>query len=280
MSVPKVNLAGFAAVLRPRLEFQDAVIVVAIICAATLFAFEYDFFESVDRMSVRERRITVQEYFALTGLLIVSLIGFSVWRLRKQKHEFALRLGAEMAAREALHDAMHDPLTALPNRRALMIAMNAVINDAAASGSHALILLDLNGFKAVNDRHGHGAGDHLLETIARRVRTAVDGTRVPARLGGDEFAVFCPGVRHADEIRLLAHHLVASIEQPIEIAGVELRVGAGAGIAFYPQDAHTTPDLFRCADAALYRAKASKQSAVACHSDAAAQVNSRRALRD
>jgi diguanylate cyclase (GGDEF)-like protein len=261
-------MASPMTAVRPGLKLQDAVIVAAIMCAATLFAFEYEFFESASGMTQGERRITVAEFFALAGLLIVSLIGFSYWRLRQEKHHFRLRLTAEYTAREARHQAMHDPLTGLPNRRALIDAIAAAMNaPSVAPQSHALLLIDLNGFKTINDRFGHPVGDQLLQTIARRLSAAGDGHSIAARLGGDEFAVLCTGVADAEEVRELAQRIVASLKAPIRIAGEVHRVGAGVGIAFYPQDALTERDMFRLADAALYRAKATGRSAVCCHQE-------------
>lgn len=269
MSLSQAHLLDLASLLRPRLAVQDAILLVATICAATLFAFEYEFFNYASAMSPEERRVTAQEYFALTGLLIVSLIGFSFFRLRQQKSEYQRRVAAEIAAREALHDAMHDPLTNLPNRRALLLAVNTALNDVSTVRSHALLLLDLNGFKAVNDAHGHAAGDQLLRSIARRLRGDIDGTMMAARLGGDEFAVWYADAPHRGAVRALALRLVASIEEPHDIAGSAVQIGTGVGIAFYPQDADTDAGLFRCADAALYRAKATRQPFVEAGRDIA-----------
>ena len=280
MSLSETNLLDVASILRPRLTLQDAILVIAIISAATLFAFEYDFFAYARMMSPEERRVTVQEYFALTGLLIVSLIGFSFYRLRQQRNEYQRRVAAEIAAREALHDAMHDPLTGLPNRRALLLAIRTALDDLPAMPrAHALLLLDLNGFKAVNDAHGHAAGDQLLRVIALRLHSTAGGT-MAARLGGDEFAVWFADVPHRGAARALARRLVDSIEEPIVVADSPVQVGAGIGISFYPQDADNEAELFRCADAALYRAKAARRPYVEGERELPVPVRERRAHRD
>ena len=195
MALQSADLSGLAATLRSRLSLQDAFILTAVLCAATLFAFEYRFFENVDQMTSRERRITVQEFLALTGFMIVGLIVFSFRRLQQQqqqqRREFEGRLVAEGASHEARHEARRDVLTGLPNRRALLEAIAASHLDRAGSaGSHALLMLDLNDFKRVNDRYGHAVGDQVLETVARRMQSIIVGNNTVARLGGDEFAVF------------------------------------------------------------------------------------------
>ena len=267
MALQSADLSGLAATLRSRLSLQDAVILTAVLCAATLFAFEYRFFENVDQMTSRERRITVQEFLALTAFMIVGLIVFSFRRLQQQRREFEGRLVAEGASHEARHEARRDALTGLPNRRALLEAIAASHLDRAGStGSHALLMLDLNDFKRVNDRYGHAVGDQVLETVARRMQSIIVGNNTVARLGGDEFAVFFPSIRDSDDIHQMAQRLIGGVEAPIEISRIQHRVGAGAGIALYPQDGRTKQELFHCADVALYRAKAKKRSAVRFYS--------------
>jgi diguanylate cyclase (GGDEF)-like protein len=257
----------FASAFRSRLAVQDGLILAAVMCAATLFAFEYDFFEHADQMTVHQRRITAQEFFVLTGFLIAGLIAFSFRRLTLQKRELTRRLAAETAANDARRQALHDALTGLPNRRALLDVMNATLTGLRSSRLHALVMLDLTGFKAINDQYGHPVGDQILQIIARRMQSNLRDGEFAARLGGDEFAVFCPNVEQPDRVRQFAHRLLASIEASIEIAGARHQVGAGAGIAFYPQDGATQQELFRSADAALYRAKESRRSTVVCRSD-------------
>ena len=268
MSFHGLDLSPWLSVLRSRMGLQDAVIVLAVVLTATLFAFEYDFFEHAGSLTTQQKRITVGEFFALTGLLIVGLIVFSFRRLQEQKREFQRRLTAEIAAFQARGEALRDLLTGLPNRRALYEALNAAIGHAAEHGkSHALVMLDLNGFKAVNDKYGHPVGDKLLEQIARRMQAPARKDTLAARLGGDEFAVFLPDVRRGDEAPQFARSLIAVIEQPIVIDGVSHKIGAAAGIAYFPQHGRNHTDLLRHADSALYRAKAEKTSAVHCYGD-------------
>jgi diguanylate cyclase (GGDEF)-like protein len=119
----------------------------------------------------------------------------------------------------------------------------------------------------------------VLCVIAQRLRDAVDVTVIPARLGGDEFAVWCPDILARGNVRDLTARLLASVRAPIRAAGTSLGVGASAGIAFYPHDAETEAELFRCADMALYRAKAAKQPVLACENGALMESTERRAHR-
>jgi diguanylate cyclase (GGDEF)-like protein len=179
----------------------------------------------------------------------------------------ALRLAAEFAAQRASDEALHDPLTNMPNRRALSEAMSAALSQPdPANASHALVMFDLNGFKAINDHFGHPVGDRVLQEIAGRLESAAGAGKISARIGGDEFAIFCPSVRQPADVEQFIRSTVRKIEAPIVVDGVEHRVGAGAGIALYPRDARTEQDLFRRADEALYRAKAEPHSAVCSYS--------------
>jgi diguanylate cyclase (GGDEF)-like protein len=249
-------------VFRSRVSVPDAAILLALCLAATLFAFEYDFFQNADRLTVHERRITVAEFFSLTGLFIVGLIVYAARRLREQRREFERRLAAEGDVQRALGEAMRDSLTGLPNRRALYGVMAATLEHTTDAEQHSLAMLDLNGFKAVNDRYGHLVGDKFLEQIAHRLAASKPDGCFAARLGGDEFAVFFTGVAHPDDAMQTMQRLVAVIEQPIVIEGIAHCAGVAVGLAHFPQHGRTQTELMHCADVALYRAKAEEISTV------------------
>ena len=167
------------------MRLQDALILAVVMLAATLFAMEYEFFENVEHMTVRERRVSVGEFFTLAGLLIVGLLAFSIYRLRKQKFELARRLAAEDEAREARSQATCDLLTGLPNRRALFEALAMALSQQSGERlSHALVLLDLNGFKEVNDQFGHPVGDKIWTVVADRLAAVAHGPNLAMRLWG------------------------------------------------------------------------------------------------
>jgi diguanylate cyclase (GGDEF)-like protein len=256
-----------AATLSSRASFQDMVIWLASVGAVILFAYEYSFFEHSDAMTAHEKRVTTGEFFVVSGVFIVGLIIYAFRRSQQEKREMALRLAAELAANRARDEALHDPLTNMPNRRALSEAVSAALSQPdPAHRSHALVMFDLNGFKSVNDHYGHPVGDRVLQEIAGRLEAAAGPAKMSARIGGDEFAIFCPSVRQAADVEQFIRSTVKTIEAPIIVDGIEHRVGAGAGIALYPRDARTEQDLFRRADEALYRAKAEPRSAVCTYS--------------
>ncbi len=164
--------------------------------------------------------------------------------------------------------ARHDPLTGLPNRLLLMDRLDQAMAAARRAGTIlAVCFLDLDGFKLVNDRHGHAAGDDLLREMARRFRGAVRGGDTVARLGGDEFILLLNGARERGEVEHGLERLLRLARQPVPLpAGALAEVSASVGVAAFP--AHgTDPDvLLRRADAAMYAAKRSGKNGVSWHS--------------
>ena len=147
--------------------------------------------------------------------------------------------------------ATHDPLTGLPNRSLFEQRLNERL---AETRSIAVLLIDLDRFKEVNDTLGHALGDELLVEIGARVRPALSDTEMVARLGGDEFAVLVDVVDDADVLRRV-DDLLARIRSPFDIAGLEFDVGASVGVAMADDVSLTATDLLRRADIAMYTAK-------------------------
>jgi diguanylate cyclase (GGDEF)-like protein/PAS domain S-box-containing protein len=152
--------------------------------------------------------------------------------------------------RELREMAFRDPLTGLPNRARLLVETDAVL---AESGAAAVIFLDLDDFKAINDGLGHPAGDQVLGEIGSRVAAVVGDAGMATRLGGDEFAVLVPGA-DAEVAIEIARGTLAEVGRPLEIAGGEVRAGASVGVAVGGEGV-TALDLLRNADVAMYRAK-------------------------
>ncbi|MGY2084425.1 putative bifunctional diguanylate cyclase/phosphodiesterase [Blastococcus sp. SYSU DS0539] len=161
------------------------------------------------------------------------------------------------AFNEVREQALTDELTGLPNRRALFARVGAVMATASAQRPAALLLMDLDGFKEVNDGLGHHAGDHLLRQIGPRLQPALRSGDLLARLGGDEFAVLLPDAG-LEEAEALAERLRALILQPVTVEGIRLHVGVSVGVASAPVPAATVEELLRCADVAMYSAKSSR----------------------
>ncbi|HKP89099.1 MAG TPA: GGDEF domain-containing protein [Thermoleophilaceae bacterium] len=166
---------------------------------------------------------------------------------------------AHRAGRRALqadHERLHDELTGLPNRSHLRACAGHAIRRAARQGTGGtLMVLDLNGFKRVNDARGHAAGDALLQEVARRLRASIREGDTVARLGGDEFAVLLPGHANRRTARAAAYGIADRIARPIPLGGEEHRVGASIGIVRYPDDGDDLDTLLERADRAMYAAK-------------------------
>jgi diguanylate cyclase (GGDEF)-like protein len=155
------------------------------------------------------------------------------------------------------HMARHDALTDLPNRVLLAERLGQALAAARRHGEPlAVLCLDLDRFKQVNDTLGHPVGDALLRAVAERLKSCVREEDTVARLGGDEFAVVQVGLDQPEGAGALARRLVAVLGEPYEVAGHQLVVGASVGIALAPRDGGEADDLLKRADMALYRAKA------------------------
>jgi diguanylate cyclase (GGDEF)-like protein len=175
----------------------------------------------------------------------------------------AAALETVLAHAEQLHIAQHDTLTGLPNRALLADNAERMLTAAKAGGTRcALILLDLNGFKNVNDTLGHAAGDKLLLEIGIRLADSVRASDCVARLGGDEFVVLLDRLDGEIDSGRLAASLVERVSIPVTIDGLRLAVEACAGVSIYPDDATTVDNLLRCADVAMYEAKRRGDSVV------------------
>ncbi|MBU2887602.1 EAL domain-containing protein [Gilvimarinus agarilyticus] len=167
---------------------------------------------------------------------------------------------AESALREQQsrlnYMAFHDSLTALPNRSLFYDRINNGVARATRSGGKlALMLLDVDRFKNINDSLGHDSGDLLLKAIAGRLSEGVREMDTVARLGGDEFVVLLEGIQDLDDVRFVANKLLAHVSRPMEIAGHDISITASIGISVYPTDGDNTDELLKNADIAMYKAK-------------------------
>lgn len=158
--------------------------------------------------------------------------------------------------KELEYTALHDSLTALPNRHALHEWFKPRLGSAEQPGEPiALMLLDLDRFKEVNDTLGHHVGDRLLNEIARRLERAVAGRAgLLCRLGGDEFAIALPGI-DPDQAKVIGGEVLATLQQPFMVEAMPLEIGASMGVAFYPRNGLDSHGLLRSADVAMYAAK-------------------------
>jgi diguanylate cyclase (GGDEF)-like protein len=164
---------------------------------------------------------------------------------------------AEEAREAAMAIALTDDLTGLPNRRCFHSLLAEKIRTATQIGEpFAVSLIDLDGFKPINDVHGHPAGDQILKQVADRLAKTIDGRGYAARIGGDEFAVLCNGISGHDEAIALGEEIHAIFATRFDVSLLGVRLTCACGFALFPAFAADPDELVRLADAALYRAKA------------------------
>jgi diguanylate cyclase (GGDEF)-like protein len=161
----------------------------------------------------------------------------------------------QAAERKIGHLAMHDGLTGLANRTYFRNHIDQWLERHGREDSGAMLFLDLDRFKIVNDTLGHPTGDALLVEVARRIAASVDSSAFAARLGGDEFGIFLSNIGSPNEISIVAERLLARISEPYDIESHHLVIGTSIGVAIAPQDGRNANELSKNADLALYRAK-------------------------
>jgi len=191
---------------------------------------------------------------------VVWTCGFTLlanYRLEKeQRRAYLLNVRDRLRAERVRHLAHHDGLTGLSNRVLLHERMSGALDLAGREGgSLAVLCLDLDRFKAVNDTLGHAAGDLLLQQVAVRLRQVTRAAEITARIGGDEFVVLQTGAHQPQAAASLAARLVEALSVPFSLSGQPVSVGTSVGIALFPRDGRSATELLCAADTALYRAK-------------------------
>lgn len=246
-------------IVKHRVSIQDLGLILAVVLVLAYIAFEVDIFVTQGSVPMEQKLVELDEALLLGGVLALGLLIFAARRYMEQKREMARRIAAEGRAREL---AYQDPLTGLANRRQFEEALAMAAASPPAQGQvHAVFLLDLNGFKQINDTYGHDAGDEVLLAVAERLLRAVRDGDLVARLGGDEFVLLAQHLMGPEAAANIATRIINGLGEPILTGRVEHRVATGIGIAFLPDDAQTAPEALRKADLALYRAKGERRSA-------------------
>jgi len=211
------------------------------------------------------RRMLAEMVPALVGTLVAAglLILFLLWRL--WRYSAALEAGRARAQ----HLAVHDALTGLPNRALFETTLDRLVAARSTAGQpFAIMMLDLDRFKQVNDTLGHPAGDELIRTVALRLKGTLSSTGLVARLGGDEFAILEAGMASEIEATALAGRIIEVIGKPFDLSGNEASVGVSIGMMLAPPQPIGGADLLRKADIALYEAKAGGRNRPALYQDA------------
>lgn len=204
-------------------------------------------------------KVSHPEFFVLQALLLIAV---TLMSLQSVRHLYISSVEHLTTKHDLATLARYDPLTGLPNRLLLRETFQANIQPSAADEQMAIHYLDLDGFKAVNDRHGHPAGDAMLREVARRLQVTIRAEDVACRLGGDEFLLLQCQVRHQDQADLLARRIIKQLSEPYLINGVEMRITASVGIAMAPEFGLELERLMAFADTALYRSKAKGKAQV------------------
>lgn len=190
------------------------------------------------------------------GATIDMVLFMRVLALRtKALHTAAVDAGRE---RDAMHSLAHtDPLTGLPNRRGLNMALSAALPRCAPDKLLAVYMMDLDGFKPVNDQHGHDVGDELLVAVTRRLRGHLRQSDIVARLGGDEFVVMTGQLSNPEQAHELGLKLLDAFRAPFSLGDLQVEVGLTIGYAIAPNDSNDAVGLLKLADAAMYSGKQS-----------------------
>ncbi len=257
ISLPGRLIARLRAIDWRRRDLRDGIAIFGVALAIYAWAHFGDVPPKLFQFGLDYANWEVDDMIFVVFILSVALMVFAWRRVRDLGNEIKARRAAEAAARKL---ARHDPLTGLPNRRyfneKLDLALHNVMTD---GGRAAVLMLDLDGFKAINDAHGHLVGDKALIEFTERITATAKGALV-ARVGGDEFSIIQPKINSLDEPAGLARRIAKVVAEPFKIAETEATLGVGIGIAVAPDDGMTADDLIRRADLALYRAKAEGRS--------------------
>ncbi|TVQ67864.1 MAG: sensor domain-containing diguanylate cyclase [Oceanospirillales bacterium] len=198
----------------------------------------------------------------LIGGIFALLTTFMIWQILRMNE----RLHSSQLQYRQL--AQHDSLTGLPNRILLSDRFEQAVARAERNRENLVLLyMDLDGFKRINDDHGHQIGDLALAEIAKRFRNTIRGSDSVVRMGGDEFIVLLENVHNVDSVLTISDKLLKSVSQPIEINSLEFTLGMSIGVACFPNDGLTLDQLITAADHAMYQAKTAGKNQISWSSD-------------
>ncbi|HUL45641.1 MAG TPA: EAL domain-containing protein [Steroidobacteraceae bacterium] len=243
-----------------------------VVCSAYT---DYDWLELLSRLGHSDKLIVVKKPFEPIEILQCASALSRKWANARalRQHVESLELvvtdrtrGLEAANRKLRHLASHDALTGLPNRLLLDDRITQTIAQSdRQSHEFAVLVIDLDRFKIINDSLGHRAGDELLREVAQRLKTAVRSVDTTARLGGDEFVILLGPPITQSEALAVARRVIQLMEPSMRLLGIDVHTSPSIGMAFYPHDGRTADTLLAHADAAMYTAKQRGRNNVQCY---------------
>jgi diguanylate cyclase (GGDEF)-like protein len=201
-----------------------------------------------------ENGIDKEKVLKIGAVAVVIFILILIWN-RQLQAQIRLRQAMELKMK---YMATHDELTGLPNRTLLRDRLNSAIASHARHQEHlALLFIDLDGFKAVNDTYGHYIGDELLSQMAQRFKQGIRKSDTAARCGGDEFVILLTGLHHREEAAFICEKILNLVKHPFVLSTCSTHVGASIGVAMYPQDGTVDEQLLKVGDTLMYQVKTS-----------------------
>jgi diguanylate cyclase (GGDEF)-like protein len=245
------------ATLRP--ATVDLVIIVVFGALIAGADYLYDLAPRLFEFAIDHKDWEVDNLILVVFITSIGLAVFSYRRVKELAVEIKARRGAELEAEKL---ARHDALTGLPNRRFFVEMLGEVLRTTTDDRRSAVLMLDLDGFKSINDVYGHVIGDRTLIEFAQRISAIMRAGAVLIRVGGDEFAVIVPNVKSLDDPTALARRIVSALAEPFLMGQISVSIGVGIGIAIAPSDGMDPEIVVQRADRALYRAKAEGSSCI------------------
>lgn len=214
----------------------------------------YEKWFSIDISTGLDKKVVLRVALQIAVIIFVILGIIIMWN-RRLKAEITHRKQLEKRMK---HMATHDELTGLANRVLLKDRINTAVEfHNRQSLMMAVLFLDLDGFKIVNDTYGHDVGDELLQQVAKRLQSCVRKSDTVVRFGGDEFVLLLTGLHHVNEAKLVADKVLSLLQSPFDLSATNIQIGCSIGISVYPNDGTNDIDLLKEADTLMYKVKAS-----------------------
>jgi diguanylate cyclase (GGDEF)-like protein len=214
----------------------------------------YEKWFTIDISTGLDKKVVLRVALQVAIIIFVILVIIIMWN-RRLKAEITHRKQLEKRMK---HMATHDELTGLANRVLLKDRINTAVEfHDRQSLMMAVLFLDLDGFKIVNDTYGHDVGDELLQQVATRLQSCVRKSDTVVRFGGDEFVLLLTGLHHVNEAKLVADKVLSLLQSPFDLSATDIQIGCSIGISVYPSDGTNDIDLLKEADTLMYKVKAS-----------------------